>query len=1183
MPVYRRMMFVGLGGSGGKTLRFLKRDLNAWLDNVGWTGGMPLGWQFLQVDTPTVQDGAEIKTAPMLAPDEYLGLVASGTTFDDIDQSMMANPQHLTEFASWRVKPEGLEVPVHTGAGMYRAVGRSVALAYLGAIRSRLVASFSKLNLPESQASLSALYRHVHQEDPAVEQTAPIVVVVSSLAGGTGAGLINDVCDLLREMDPVAGGASFGLLYTPEVFAEIEAEDKGGIQPNSLAAICEVLNGYWWNGGAGNGVAAIPRKNSQMMRSAGAVASYNKTGPAFPFLVGAQNSAGVTYKESEQLFEVVGAALTSWATDVTVQNRLLAYTYANWRQRAQYASVANVSTLVNQGAAGENEIGMNPFSAMGFARVSVGNRYFERYAAERLAREAVTFLRHNHDTGAYAESMRKQQPNITSKELVERQSAEQFNWFLNLCRLDEKGPNSNQVQDAIAPPQHEWTQVFAECMTQAVEWSQRDRGNVNDWMATIEPAIENAAVMFDAKCEPIIDRRLLEWINSHPTVVTNAVVQAIGQFGLRVAEALVARLIREITDPNEGIISDIQREIVDYSGWAVKSAWSGRARAMFPNATDKYPSESPVIEEACSEGLTNAICTTWVRVKTVTIELLNQFAMGFLEPLRQTLSSAVYSLDSTGGAVDSWPTWTAPGLPGSLSESSTPPMSEWTLIKPETFPGLFDDLLARTIGGNVTEREAHREAARLATVCGGFIDDQINAAPSNAARLQALRLINHTNDWWPGVAVVRNSHKPPTIASFSMGVDVPTVRARAEHWLRQPGSPFARLLQDSLRTFTAPAGGQNAPNVSDQDYALRRQAFLAAFESAISASKPLVGLDTQLMAYLFGSNNHPRLAVEVSSVPFTDHPLYDSVRTRLQSELENLPGNQDAADLFTMDSRANHIDIITSLYGAYPVLVIESLLKPIAQAWNSITDSQGREAFWDKRRARRLVEFIPAPQEHILCMLRGWFLGHALGLIHREQQSDPWSVAPRQDSHGRYAKSLPAQTLSSSQAWGDQPALVLESLGLAYVEVGVENNLDPLAGYIHLLELGKEGNGLSSGLAVYRTPSDYVVEWARTGKVRVADGFEPLRGPRVKVETPSPGFQDRIDALIAHLESRRSRYARDLARYERSVAESKDDLGRAPLWPSLHDPIKAALTQLIGALTALRNESDAEYSDDDDE
>ena len=1181
--VYRRMLFVGLGGSGGKTLRFLKRDLNTWLENVGWTGGMPLGWQFLQVDTPTVQDGAEIRSAAMLTDDEYLGLVANGTSFEDIDQALMAGPQNLGEFASWRVKPEGLGVPVHTGAGMYRAVGRTVALAYLQAIRVRLDRSFSRLNLPESQASLSALYRHVHNEDPAIEQAAPIVVVVSSLAGGTGAGLINDVCDLLREIDPVAGGASFGLLYTPEVFKDIAAQEKGGIQPNSLAAICEVLNGYWWNGGSGSGPSAIPLKNSQLMRSAGAAAAYTKTGPSFPFLVGAENSAGVNYKKSVQLFEVVGAALTSWATDVTVQNRLLAYTYANWKQRAQYASVSNVNTLVNQGSAAQNENGMNPFSALGFARVSVGNRYFARYSAQRLTREAVDFLRHNHDRGAFAQTARLQQPNITSKELVERQCAQQFGWFINLCRLDEKGPTSNQLQDAIQPAQNEWEAIFRECHTQAVDWSKQDGSrNANDWMTTIEPAIENAAIKFDEMCQPIIDDRLLNWITTHPTIVTTAVTQAIGQFGIRVAEALVARLIEEITDPNEGIIADLQREISEYSGWAARSFWSSRSAAMFTEPSRKVPF-GPVVEEACSEGLTNAICTTWVRVKTLATELLNQFSAGFLEPLRQSLSSAVYTLDSTGGIVDSWPTWTGPGLSGSLSEASLPPMSEWTLIKPDDFPAMFDDLLAKTVGGNVVARQDHRDAARLQTICGLFLEEQISAAPANAAALQPLRLINLANEWWPGVAVVRNSHKPPTIAAFTMGLEIDKIETRADRWLRQPGSPFSRVLQDSLRSYTAPLGGQNAPNVTDQDYDLRRQAFQVAFEAAIGASKPLVGLDDQLMAYLFGSAQHPRLSVEVSSVPFKDHPLHQSVHARLSAELAKLPGSQDADDYFTLDPRANHIDIVTSLYGAYPVLVIESLLKPIAQAWNSLTDAAGREAFWDKRRARRLVEFIPAPQEHILCMLRGWFLGHALGLVDRSDKTDPWSVAPRGAQTGRFAKNLPAVTLSTSSAWGDQPALVLESLGIAYVEVGIRNNLEPLLGYVHLLELGKEGDGLSMALSSYSTCADYVANWIRTGEVRSRDDFSPARPPRVKLATVQPTSADRLDALINHFEERRTKYKNEFSKYETRSRESADWLGRAPLWPSLYDPIKAALTQLIDVLSAMRDGTGMEYTGDDDE
>lgn len=1178
------MFFVGLGGSGGKTLRFLKRDLNLWLESIGWEDGIPSGWQFLQIDTPTVADGAEIRSAPMLPDDEYLGLVANGTTFDDIDSALMNAKKSRAEFASWRVKPQGLGVPVHTGAGMYRAVGRTVALAYLPQIRERLNKSFARLNQPDAQASLSTLYRHVHGEDPASAQSAPIVVVASSLAGGTGAGLINDVCDLLREIDPVAGDASFGLLYTPEVFESIAPNARGGIQPNSLAAICEVLNGYWWNGGSGSGLSAIPRKNSPLMLAAQAVTPYNRTGPAFPFLVGAQNSAGIKYKSDRQLFEVVGAALTSWATDITVQNQLLAYTYANWKSRADDAAVKNMNVLVNQGSAALNESGLNPFSALGFARVSVGNRYFARYSAERLARDAIDFLRRNHEVGGFAQSIRKQQPNVTADELIARQCAEQFNWFINLCRLDEKGPSSNQVQDSLSPPQHEWERIFGECLTQALDWCHQDGNHTAvEWMQTIQPAVENAAISFDERCQPIIEERVLAWIKEHPKVITNAVTQAAGTYGIRIAEALVAKLIYEISDPIEGIISDLQNEINEYSRWALKSEWSGRASAAFTQPARKIP-KGPVIEQACNEALTNAICTTWARVKILAIELLNQFTSGFLEPLRQALATASFTLDSVGPDVDAWPTWPRPGQLGSLSPSSTPPMSERTLIKPDDFSSLFDDLLAQAVGGAVNEFETHRVVARLQTICGEFLEGMISANQSHRGDLESLRFLNHDNEWWPGVSVVRNSHKPPTIASFSLGVDADSIKGRAEKWLRQPGNPFSRVLSDSLRSFTANVNGHNAPGVTDLDYRERQSAFLEAFESATNASKPLVGLDTQLMASLFNNNSYPHLALEVSSVPFEDHPLYSSVVDRLNAEFSKLPTPKDATDYFNRDAASNHIDIVTSLYGAYPVLVIESLLKPIAQAWNSLTDNNAREAFWDKRRARRLTEFIPAPQQHVLCMLRGWFVGRALGLVYRDEKSSPWSVVPRHSELGTRVKALPAIPLSRSSAWGDAPALVMESLGLAYVEVGVRNNVEPLDGYVNLLELGKEGDGSTATLGVYGTVGDFVSTWIRAGEVRIAKGVSP-RSPKPKLaQAATP--EDRYEALVQHFSNLRSKYAKAFAMYESDFEQSPDILGTTPLWPSMHDLISAALGQLLSALENLRRQSGQNtemYLDDDDD
>lgn len=184
---------------------------------------------------------------------------------------------------------------------------------------------------------------------------------------------------------------------------------------------------------------------------------------------------------------------------------------------------------------------------------------------------------------------------------------------------------------------------------------------------------------------------------------------------------------------------------------------------------------------------------------------------------------------------------------------------------------------------------------------------------------------------------------------------------------------------------------------------------------------------------------------------------------------------------------------------------------------------------------------------------------------------------------GRLAKELPTLNLSTSPAWGDQPALILESLGIAYVEVGRQNNLEPLLGYVNLLELGKEGDGQSMALSTYSTCSDYVSQWIRTGKVKTHDEFTPARGPRLKSDLPQSTSEERLDALIAHLEERRARYKKDFSVYETRARESVDRLGRSPLWPSLYEPIKAALTQIIDVLESMRDRTGIDYSDDDDE
>ncbi len=1176
--VYRRMIFVGLGGSGGKTLRFLKRDLNAWLKTIGWQDGMPQGWQFLQIDTPTVQDGAEIKSAAMLPDNEYLGLVAKDMEMDLLDASLYPlRSAHRMGGSSWRVVPDSLNVNIQTGAGQYRAVGRSVALGYLQPIRARLKNVYEKLNQPDAQASLSKLYMHVHKKSPSVNVSAPVVVIVSSLAGGTGAGLINDVCDLLREIDSTAG-ESFGILFTPDVFSDLSEDGDvttGGIQPNSLAAISEILNGYWWHGGAGGTDVKIPTKKSTLMTAAGAVGEVKRTGPAYPFLVGKKNSSGISYKTSAQLFEIVGAALTSWVTDVTVQQQLISYAQSNWRQAAINLKVSG-HALVNKGSTVLNEFGLNPFSALGFSRVSLGNRYFENYASERIAREAVQFLAHNFEAGGAAQMLRTQQPQISGAELIDRQAEERVESFMRQCGLFPIDENANQQYHFATDPFIEAESLirpegldtfYYECLDMAVtQVSHPGEYVASDWISWIVPAVSDAALQFEHKCAPRVEENLVKWVESQPDAVLNHVITLIGDVGIQVAEAVIEKMVKRITSPNDGVIFRLKELTVGHTSYAQQGYWSDLIKTAYEGKTKRI-SAGVLARQACESALTAAIYASGIRMKQVTIDLLEQFVQGFLIPLQQTLAAEVMNQSRQAAKVSNWPNWPDHGSKGSLSAASTPPMSEYTIVNHEKFPEIFDELLSMTIPGMAGQDEMRRHHVRSAVLRGEFLEAKGNQDPRDIEKLNRLRPIRISSVWWPNVSQHLSAPRMVSTVSFTVGLDAATIQGRALEWLDQNDTPFKRLIDSSLRSYLDPKDSKNI-GVSTGAFQERQASFLAQFQAAISASQPLVELDTQLMAVMYPGKSHPKLTVEVSSLPFEGHDLQEV----LGNELKKLKGDENVSGYFKPDSQINHIDITSRLSGAYPVFAISSLLMPIAQAWQALSD-ENRSDFWDKRRARPLNEFIPAPQEHILCMLRGWFIGRSLGLVAksaRTEEGGTFYVAPRGNGTGQTNMELPKKFLSHSEDWGDEPALALESLGLAYVQVGVENTFEALAGYMNLLELGRSGSGAEDEeLTDYKKLADFVTSWINTGVITLESKYEPSE-PLVLDEdlTADSTPQERQRVLRETLQAIRKKYEKEFGEYKEKAAVSLNALSLPPYWPSMYWLIDTALGQLVEKLVA---------------
>jgi|688.fasta_scaffold25238_4 hypothetical protein len=1178
--VYRRMIFVGLGGSGGKTLRFLKRDLNAWLKTIGWHEGMPQGWQFLQIDTPTVQDGAEIKSAAMLPDNEYLGLVGRDVEMDLLDASLYPlRSAHRMGGSSWRVVPNSLGVNIQTGAGQYRAVGRSVALGYLQAIRARLKKAYEKLNQPEAQASLSKLYMHVHGESPSVNVPAPLVVVVSSIAGGTGAGLINDVCDLLREIDPTAG-ESIGILFTPDVFSTLSDGDirTGGIQPNSLAAISEILNGYWWHGGAGGTDVKIPTKKSTLMTAAGAVVDVQRTGPAYPFLVGRKNSSGISYRSSVQLFEIVGAALTSWVTDTTVQQQLIAYAISNWRKDGVQLKVSQ-HALVNKGSQVLNEFGLNPFCALGFSRVSLGNRYFKNYASERIAREAVQFLVHNFEAGGAAQILRAQQPQISAAELIERQAEERVEPFMRLCGLFPLDENPIQPKatdpfveaESLIRPE-ELDIFYYECLDVAVTQVSHPAEYVSsDWISWIIPAVSDAALQFEQKCAPRVEENLVKWVESQPDAVLSHVITLIGEVGIQVAEAVIDKMVKRITSPNDGVITRLKELTVDLAFYAQQGYWGDLVKTAYVGKTKKIPAGA-LARQACDSALTAAVYASGIRMKQVTIDLLEQFVQGFLIPLQQTLAADMINQSRQVAKVSDWPNWPEHGSRGSLSDASTPPMSEYTVINHQKFPEIFDELLSMTIPGLAGQDEMRRHHVRSEVLRGEFLEAKGNQDPRDIEKLNRLRPIRISSVWWPNISQHLSAPRTVSTVSFAVGLDAASIQGRALEWLDLNDTPFKRLSDSSLRSYLDPRDSKNI-GVNAGVFKERQASFLAQFQTAISASQPLVELDTQLMAVMYPGESHPKLAIEVSSLPFKGHDLEEV----LSDELLKLKGDENVASYFKPDRQINHIDITSRLSGPYPVFAISSLLMPIAQSWQALSD-EDRADFWDKRRARPLNEFIPAPQEHILCMLRGWFIGRCLGLVAKSariEEGGTFYVAPRGKNPGLTNMELPKKFLSHSQEWGDEPALALESLGLAYVQVGVENTFEPLAGYINLLELGRSGNGAEeSELTDYRELADFVTRWIDSGDVSLESEFKPSEPPVLTEDlTTDSTPQDRQRVLRETLQAIRKEYGLAFDRYKEQAAVSLNVLSLPPYWPSMYWLIDTALGQLVEKLVASSGET----------
>jgi len=1059
----RPFLMIGVGGSGGKTLRIVRHELERMLTEFGWDGPFPAGWQFLHVDVPSVADGDDPDLPAQLGHAEYAGLVTAGVNYRNIDAAL-AGTGRTSEgdaIAGWRPVPGQVNVPVERGAGQFRALGRIITLANLKTAKSRLDGAMREISGRDVTAQLMELTTRMGGT-PSGVMKQPVAVVVSSIAGGSGAGAVIDICDLLRASgNGVWPSESMGILYSPDVFDYLDPARRRGVRPNALATLSELVAGYWNKQGPSKDTANI------LNRQGVAIGDADRLGPRYSFLVGAKNEF-ITYRTQNDIYNAMGRALASWMTSTSLQDRMDAYVSGNWTSSA--ISVPDELGLKT------NEM-ETPFTALGSARVGLGRDRFRDYATQRLARAAVDRLLERH------EEVRPRGDERQSRVIAQEVADNAFASFLLHSKLNERGEEQNDILDAIRPASRQ-----DEVLTLGDQIHSQVTGNAPGKGLTVHEWRDRIA----QKVREIIDRQLDEfdvanrecgrdWVKTVQTDIKQLAARTLAMEGYVVSVIL----FRKLADELRFVRTELEQE-------ASKNMRAGEniegeiESALRTADGDLLPNDHPNVRQAVLRGVAAIYYRSEARLRQMVVailpDLIDNVILRVADEIERAGQHLLAERTPANGQISQISTWPeGDDIPKVLH----PAANEFLLEDPESYGSALRSLVAKTVGSD--DRVGAFRKVLQHIILG-----------ADEVEIDKQSLVSQPAAWTPRQHELHVELSTPQRASYEIPISADDILERARVWLSKPGTPAGNYVNESLGRYF------DADRVEPAERIKRLGRFEQQFAASVDAAQPLVSIKKSV---LIAVHNRHEIRSETFFSELPVAPNSDEAAI-VQKVLESKGlWNAEAAKGFNASDRA-FIDAFTVLIEPYEPVVFDSLMKPIAEEWGDRNKSvDGREEFWRWRRARSLPEFIPAAPAVRKAMVRGWFTATILGQIEFDEQQVRIFVPNPVGGNGAW-REFPAPLLASGiNVSHEYLPLVLESLPLAFVEISMSAELTPILAYRRLRDLGTSGSG---GLEVYETPAKELEKW-------VSDGVLPQGAPTPNpshVGSPEQAWGDRRAAIV---------------------------------------------------------------------
>lgn len=924
------MFFVGVGGSGAKTLAYLHQRLGDWALSRGWDRPLPNGWQFLALDLPKTLDDAT-KIGHQLPANSYKGIAPDQRTYVSYD-TRLASSGHAEvrrEFATWRPDPGKVDQSVHKGAGQYRAIGRTVVIESFDVVAKSVQGCVDTLSSAETEQDFQQFLTAVGLP-PHAGSAAPLVFVVGSVAGGSGSGTVLDVCDVIRAMgqegDLWLQDVS-GILYMPEVFNRLGRSDIRGIEANSLAAVHELVSARY------NGTVPLPHL---LAAGIGGRPSVSR-GPRYPFFVGRTNGV-FTYPNDHSVYAGTARLLEALTVDAALQNAFSSATQGNF---AQSETILETNPLRPANTA-------KPASALGYARLSLGREVFARYVSERVSKTLVEHLLNQHKVlAASALGGEEDVASFDRARLVKAIVTEDMERaFREAAQLNEFSPANNQVLERLLPPdiRSGLVQKTAAAVKKATRGGQRGEHDGADWFTRFETQLGIHEATFLSEVDEVLTANAGALVGELPDKLLEATRSSLAAHGLFVTEELLRRLdanLRFVVEQElpaerttlstgaEGLLGDVKAALKGLLSRAIKF-------------------DQPDLQKAFDDVLMGRPDRkAKALARSVAIPLLRDLRVAVLGPLLAAMTAAREELTAFSTTTE-YEGWSWREVPERLELADNDIAVEPT----DGYPEAYERLVRQAVG---TEGDPTR------LIVEQLLDDA-DLPKRDRTRLALLGLTSWTPDR-------REDRLGATVRFMPQAL-----LERASAWaVADPTSGLGAHLTESIGSYLAGA------NLGVNERKARIDTFARELDRAIRAAQPLVDIDVDALGTLHDESLEDGLPpAKLAITPIPIPAGNEHARRAVDAVLMTYGVPQDALDAcYSVDGGATAIAITTQAQPCHP-LAIRSFTSPIRQKWLSTPNPP--VIFGLRRRARRVVESVPLPLPSIEDIVSGWFAGSLIGL-----------------------------------------------------------------------------------------------------------------------------------------------------------------------------------------------------------